>query len=220
MIKGWLNTAMEKDIRTSVKYAATSQEIWEDLKERFGKESAPKAYELKQSLSATRQDGLSVSAYYTKLRGIWDEIHSVLPMPICECKRCTCDIGKKLSARQDKERLYEFLLGLDAEFSTIRTQILAMQPIPTLGASYHLVAEDEQQRAISGSRRTEMDAAAFQAFHPNRRDQNQTSQRPARKEWKKEVEGKNEHCDFCGKDGHNRDGCFKRIGYPEWWPGK
>ena len=29
-----------------------------------------------------------------------------------------------------------------------------------------------------------------------------------------------EHCSFCGKDGHNRDGCFMRIGYPEWWPGK
>lgn len=21
-------------------------------------------------------------------------------------------------------------------------------------------------------------------------------------------------------DGHNRKGCFKRIGYPDWWPGK
>ncbi|KAM0049229.1 putative RNA-directed DNA polymerase [Helianthus debilis subsp. tardiflorus] len=31
---------------------------------------------------------------------------------------------------------------------------------------------------------------------------------------------KTEHCDFCGRDGHNRDGCFKRIGYPDWWPGK
>ena len=28
------------------------------------------------------------------------------------------------------------------------------------------------------------------------------------------------HCEVCGKDGHNRDGCFKLIGYPEWWPGK
>nr|GEU89861.1 putative Gag-polypeptide of LTR copia-type [Tanacetum cinerariifolium] len=40
MIKGWLNTAMEKGIRDSVKYANTSSEIWSDLKERFGKERA------------------------------------------------------------------------------------------------------------------------------------------------------------------------------------
>ncbi|KAJ0493602.1 putative RNA-directed DNA polymerase [Helianthus annuus] len=27
------------------------------------------------------------------------------------------------------------------------------------------------------------------------------------------------HCTFCGEDGHNKEVCFKRIGYPAWWPG-
>ena len=40
LIKGWLTTAMEKDIRNSVKYAATAKEIWDDLEERFGKDPA------------------------------------------------------------------------------------------------------------------------------------------------------------------------------------
>ncbi|XP_021986123.1 uncharacterized protein LOC110882398 [Helianthus annuus] len=109
MIIGWLTTAMDKDIRGSVKYANASSEIWNDLKERFGKESAPRAYELKQSLSITHQDGSSVSAYYTKLRGIWDEIQSVFPIPRCTCGNCTCSIGKRLTEFKDKERLYEFL---------------------------------------------------------------------------------------------------------------
>lgn len=121
LIKGWLDTAMVEEIRTSVKYASTSQEIWEDLKERFGKETAPKAYKLKQSMSIARQEGLSVSAYYTKLYGIWDEIQSVLPMSICEYKKYKCGISKKLSELQDKESLYEYLLGLNFEFVTIRT---------------------------------------------------------------------------------------------------
>nr|KAJ0216060.1 hypothetical protein LSAT_V11C300142130 [Lactuca sativa] len=25
---------------------------------------------------------------------------------------------------------------------------------------------------------------------------------------------------FCAKNGHNKDGCFKKIGYPEWRTGK
>ena len=74
MVKGWLTTAMEKDIRNSVKYASTAGEIWNDLLERFGKESAPRAYELKQILTGTQQGGASVSAYYTKLRRLWDEM--------------------------------------------------------------------------------------------------------------------------------------------------
>ncbi|XP_076898288.1 uncharacterized protein LOC143551827 [Bidens hawaiensis] len=95
MIKGWLTTAMEKDIQGSVKYANTYIEIWSDLRKRFGKESAPHAYVLKQSLTITRQEGASVSTYYTKLLSLWDEIQTVLSPPRCICGKCSCDVGKK-----------------------------------------------------------------------------------------------------------------------------
>ncbi|KAL8245355.1 hypothetical protein R6Q59_011613 [Mikania micrantha] len=93
---------MEKEIRGSVKYANTSLEIWNDLKERFGKESTPRAYELKQSLTITHQDGTSVSAYYTKLHALWDEIQRVLPLPRCTCGNCMCDLGKKINEFKEK----------------------------------------------------------------------------------------------------------------------
>ncbi|KAI3754367.1 hypothetical protein L1987_54149 [Smallanthus sonchifolius] len=216
IVKGWLTTAMEKEIRASVKYANTAAEIWEDLKERFGKESAPRAYELKQRLNVTRQDGASVSAYYTKLRRIWDEINVVLPTPRCTCDECKCEIGKKLVESKEKERLYEFLLGLDADFAVIRTQILAMKPTPSLSNAYHMVAEDEQQRTIATGKKTIPEAAAFQA----NRKETSSSKKPWQKGDKTSTANKVEHCTFCGKDGHNKEGCFKRIGYPDWWPGK
>ena len=34
------------------------------------------------------------------------------------------------------------------------------------------------------------------------------------------MEEGNKHCTECNRDGHTREGCFKLIGYPEWWPGK
>ncbi|GKB60076.1 LTR copia-type gag-polypeptide [Tanacetum coccineum] len=70
---------MEKNIRNNVKYAGTASKIWSDLKERFGKESAPRAYELKQKIASTRQGGASVSKYFTQLRYIWDEAQSIYP---------------------------------------------------------------------------------------------------------------------------------------------
>lgn len=99
MIKGWLNTAMEKEIRTSAKYATMTQDICEDLKERFGKRNASRVYKLKQSLSTIKQVGLSVSAYYRKLRGLWDKIQSVFPTPMCDYKCCSCGIGKRLAKK-------------------------------------------------------------------------------------------------------------------------
>lgn len=83
------HTAMDKEIRSIVKYANMALEIWNDLHERFGKESAPRGYELKQSITQTRQEGTSISAYYTKLSSIWDEIDSILLTPwwcVFSCK--------------------------------------------------------------------------------------------------------------------------------------
>lgn len=121
MIKCWLTTTMEKDIRSSVKSTSTAREIWAYLQERFGKESAPRVYELKQPFTITRQDEVSVSAYYTKMRGIWDEIQTVSPVLCCTCSNCTCNIGKRLIKSKEKEKLYEFIMRLDNEYSTIKT---------------------------------------------------------------------------------------------------
>ncbi|XP_024974841.1 uncharacterized protein LOC112512947 [Cynara cardunculus var. scolymus] len=187
MIKGWLTTAMEKEIRGNVKYANTAAEMWIDLRERFGKESAPRAYELKNKIAVTHQDDATVSAYYTKLRSLWDEIQSVFPIPQCTCNGCTCDIGKRLVAHK-KKRLYEFLMGLDNGFRVIKTQILATQPTPGLGTAYHLVAEDERQKLITEDKKPTVEAAAFKAFVPPKRDNfspHNRKQRPIRKQQNK-----------------------------------
>lgn len=133
-----------------------AKEIWDDLKERFGKGSAPRAYELRQAASVVRQEKLSVSAYYTKLKGLWDEIQTVSPTPRCTCSGCTCNIQKELMMVREKEHLFDFLMGVDDSFSPVKTHILSITPIPILGAAYHLVAEDEQQRQISAIRRPAM----------------------------------------------------------------
>ncbi|KAL7612214.1 hypothetical protein Lser_V15G08495 [Lactuca serriola] len=188
MIKGWLTTAMENEIRTSIKYANNAVEMWSDLRERFGKET-----------------------YYTKLRGLWDEIQSVLLTPRCTCDKCDCGLGKSLVELKEKERLYEFLMGLDSEFSIVRTQILALKPTPSLGFAYHHVVEDEQQRSITNTKRPTVEAIAFQAY--TKTNTNQHGNKAVEK-----ITKQGEHYSFCDKDGHTCDGCFKRIGYPDWWP--
>nr|GEZ44072.1 hypothetical protein [Tanacetum cinerariifolium] len=58
MIKGWLTTAMEKNIQNIVK-----------------------TYDLKQKMGSTQQCGASVSTYFTQLRLIWDNAQSIQPFP-------------------------------------------------------------------------------------------------------------------------------------------
>nr|GEX68162.1 hypothetical protein [Tanacetum cinerariifolium] len=153
MIKGWLTTAMEKGIRDNVKYANTSSEIWSDLKERFGKESAPRVYELKKKITATRQEGSSVSTYYTRLR-----------------------------------------------------------------TAYHMVAEDERQRAISLENQDVPEPAAFKAFQWRDNNFRSSNEKYIAKQEKENKQ--NDECTFCKNTGHKREGCFKLVGYPDWWPEK
>ncbi|GJW96612.1 putative RNA-directed DNA polymerase [Tanacetum coccineum] len=187
-----------------------------NLNKRFGKESASRAYELKQKIASTRQGGASVSTYFTQLRSIWDEAQSIYPFPRCSCNKCVCDVGKKINEHQEKERLYEFLMGLDAEFTVIRTQILATKPVPSLETAYHMVAEDERQRAVSNENINPHETAAFKAFQRRNGPRGSNKERSGTKTVKEGIE----HCTECNKDGHKREGCFKLIGYPEWWPKK
>ncbi|XP_028763325.1 uncharacterized protein LOC114721632 [Neltuma alba] len=96
MVKGWLKSAMNKELRSSVRYAMTAREIWIDLEERFGKGSAPRAYELRHAIAHMRQENQSVPTFFTKLKGYWDEIDSIAPWPKCTCGGCKCDLQKQL----------------------------------------------------------------------------------------------------------------------------
>lgn len=90
-----------------------------------------------------------------------------------------------------------------------------MKPTSSLGNEYHLVVEDEQQRSITNTKRPITEVAAFEAFV--KREPGLTHQ--ANKFMKKHG-NQLEHCSFYDKEGHTRDGCFKRVGYPEQQHGK
>lgn len=93
MVKGCLTKAIGQNIISNVKQAKIGPEIWSNIQERLGKESTLRAYELKQSLTTTHQEGMSVSVYYTKLCDTQDEIQFVSSIPHCTCCKCPCDIG-------------------------------------------------------------------------------------------------------------------------------
>ncbi|CAH9069478.1 unnamed protein product [Cuscuta epithymum] len=122
------------------------------------------------------------------------------------CGKCSCNITKKINEARDRDRLYDFLMGLDDYYSQLKSQILATQPIPTLTAAYHLISEGEQHRMIATSRKAGLEGSAFQA-------QAKSTSDPNRKINGKEVR----YCTHCGKSNHTHETCFEIIGYPANW---
>ncbi|RVW84995.1 hypothetical protein CK203_037699 [Vitis vinifera] len=68
-----------------------------------------------RDIACLRQEQLSVSAYYTKLKGLWDELASYN--------------AAAHGAQQDQQKLMQFLMGLNESYSAIRGQILLMNPL-------------------------------------------------------------------------------------------
>ncbi|KAI9176554.1 hypothetical protein LWI28_004179 [Acer negundo] len=76
MIRSWIINTLSPDITDSVIYYSSGHEIWEDLRERFSQSNAPRIFEIQRDIAYLRQEQLSVSTYYTKLKGLWDELDS------------------------------------------------------------------------------------------------------------------------------------------------
>ncbi|GKE37515.1 hypothetical protein Tco_1460920 [Tanacetum coccineum] len=81
----------------------------------------------------------------------------------------------------------------------------------TYDSPYYLHPSDYPKQLHEN--RTPHESAAFKAFQ-RRNGLNKERIRG------KVMEERNKHCTKCNKDGHICEGCFKLIGYPEWWPRK
>uniref|UniRef100_A0A6V7QVB5 Retrotransposon Copia-like N-terminal domain-containing protein n=1 Tax=Ananas comosus var. bracteatus TaxID=296719 RepID=A0A6V7QVB5_ANACO len=200
MVIAWIFNSLDKSLQGSVAYAEDAKDMWDDLKDRFSQGNAPRVFQLKTELSLLRQDGLSVASYYTKLKTLWDELDDYSGTPAC-----TCAAARDYVKKKETEKLYQFLMGLNAEtFGTVRSQILNSDPLPTLSKAYSMVTQEERQRMVANGRDDRVDAAAFFA--------NSSGKGSA-----KPTQGHRLKCDHCQKIGHDRESCWELNGYPENW---
>ncbi|RVW58109.1 hypothetical protein CK203_111120 [Vitis vinifera] len=121
-------------------------EVWEDLCERFSQSNAPRIFEIQRDIACLRQEQLSVSAYYTKLKGLWDELASYN--------------AAAHGAQQDQQKLMQFLMGLNESYSAIRGQILLMNPLPSVRQAYSSISQEEKQRLLTSTNAAAESAAS------------------------------------------------------------
>ncbi|KAL0374834.1 UNVERIFIED_CONTAM: hypothetical protein Sradi_3399100 [Sesamum radiatum] len=99
MIISWLWNSMSKDIVESFMYCATSRELWLAIQARYGRRNGPMVYRLQREISTISQHDLSLTAYLTKVTKLWNELHTLAPVPKCRCGGCTCGINQAIDDR-------------------------------------------------------------------------------------------------------------------------
>ncbi|KAM1801308.1 hypothetical protein ACFX11_032935 [Malus domestica] len=190
MIVAWIINSIDSYISDSILYMTGAHEIWDELEERYSQSNAPQIFQLQRDISCLSQDQLSIAAYYTKLKSLWDELSSY-----SDSSSCTC------GAQNERNRLMQFLMGLNDSYSAVRGQILLMNPLPTVRQAYSSISQEEKQRSLSLSRTTTATAAMAVRQGHHSKSSGSSTRKPM-------------HCTHCDQDYHTIDTCYQLHGYP------
>ncbi|XP_074352045.1 uncharacterized protein LOC141691206 [Apium graveolens] len=144
-----INSGLDETIAKSVLFMRTAQEIWDDLEGRYGYASMAQIFCLEQQLLDIKQGSDSVSEFFTKIKTIWDGISDANPLPHCTCANCTCDLSKRIKQQHEDQRLLQFMMKLNDNFTTVRSNILMMHPLPNLSQAQSFHSRRETQGNIS-----------------------------------------------------------------------
>lgn len=126
--------------------------------------NGPRIQQLRSDLHRCVQAGQSVVTYFGRLFKIWDELSLYVATRGCTCGLCTCNWAASPSQEREDKKVHQFLVGLDISlFGTIRSNIIAQEPLPPLNRDYALLIQEDRQRAISTSQDQQPDVGAFAA---------------------------------------------------------
>lgn len=130
---------------------------------------------------------MSVPSYFMKLKSLWDEIESIAPRPRCSHDNCVCNVQLPCVSWRSFCNCQDPRLW--ARYQHFRW------------VTYHLVAEDEQQKLISSLHKPNNESMEFQTsssrYNNNRKDLPK--------------------CDHYRKEGHWKGSYWDIIGYPPNW---
>ncbi|KAJ8537130.1 hypothetical protein K7X08_035531 [Anisodus acutangulus] len=91
----------------------------------------------------TIQGSSNITTYFTRLRSLSDELSTAYVGPTCSCGA--------LPKLLEEQKLFQFLDGLSDSYSTWKSKILVMSPLPSLSRAYSLLQHDEKQNEHSPS---------------------------------------------------------------------
>ncbi|KAL0383129.1 UNVERIFIED_CONTAM: Retrovirus-related Pol polyprotein from transposon TNT 1-94 [Sesamum calycinum] len=213
MVISWIWNSISKDIVEAFMYASSSRELWLELQRRYGRSNGPMLYQIQRELSTVSQGDLSVTAYLTKVKKLWNELSCLDPVPKCTCGKCICEISKVISLKNESTELMQFLMGLHEVYESERSQILMMDPLPDVEKAYAMVLSVEKQRSVHINMKDfqHTNSIYHVAGKENKRGFNAVQKK------KLFIDKRSLVCDHCHKSGHSKDSCFKLHGIPDWY---
>ncbi|KAK2419471.1 hypothetical protein QL285_041567 [Trifolium repens] len=145
-------------------------------------------YDLKRKIFNAKQENLPITEYFGVLNSLWIELDQYQNLKM-ECSQDTVILNVVI----ERDRIFDFLAGLNVEFGPIRVQILGKEKLLTLTEVFYTVPSEETRRH------------AMLSEHPPDVSALAVSKGP-------QPSSSIFYCEHCNKSWHNKQNCFKLHG--------
>ncbi|XP_075080586.1 uncharacterized protein LOC142166071 [Nicotiana tabacum] len=139
----WLSNTVAGELVPSIMYSSSAKKVWDEFKERFDKDNLTRIYQLWAEIASLKQGTESVTSYFSKMKDLWDELDILTPLPSCDCEE-----SRPYVEHLVRQRLLQFLMGLNESYSQVRSNILQRRPVLSVNQAYVVAIEDESQRTL------------------------------------------------------------------------
>ncbi|GAU25648.1 hypothetical protein TSUD_265740 [Trifolium subterraneum] len=213
LIHSWILNSVEPSIARSIVFMENASDVWLDLKERFSQGDLVRVSELQQEIYALTQGTRSVTNFYSDLKTLWEELEIYMPIPNCTCHhRCSCDAMRLARSHHHMLHVMRFLTGLNEEFNAVKSQILLLDPLPSITKIFSMVLQFERQNcpvSVDDSKIL-VNAAKSRSYGSSRPDACSSGNgKPDASSF-----GSKRFCTYCHKTNHFVENCFKKHGVP------
>ncbi|XP_073265279.1 uncharacterized protein [Populus alba] len=156
----------------------------------------------------TKQNGHPVNLYYVELNSVWQEIDKQRPIKMI----CAADLRTRQEEIQ-KDRIYDFLTGLDEVFDSIRSDLLRKKSVPSIEECFNTIRREAQRQVTMLGAKNTGEGSSIAMISKSTTPSNLRTLRAINKAEKDKL-----RCSHCnGKSAIPRDTCFEIHGYPDWF---
>ncbi|KAJ9547058.1 hypothetical protein OSB04_019601 [Centaurea solstitialis] len=209
MIMSWLWNSMTPEISDTCMFLSTAKKIWDALHDTYSKvNDAALIYDIKTKTTGAKQGMKTVTEYANFLQNQWQELDYYRTLDV-DCSKCSAGIKKFI----ERDRVYDFLTGLNSEFDLVRIQILGRSEFPSLNEAISLVRAKESRRGIMlESPSTENSALLTSNKTHGLVLDKAVTQKANRFNGQKDREEL--WCTYCKKPRHTKEQCWRLHGKP------
>ena len=200
LVIAWLINSMEPAIGKPHLFLPTAKDVWEAVRDMYSDlENSSQIFDLKSKLWRSRQGDREVTTYYNQMVPLWQELD------LCYEDEWDCpNDSVRHRKREENDRVYVFLAGLNQNLDEVRGRILGRKPLPFIREVFSEVRREEARRKVMLTDPEPKSNLEIESSPLVSRGSDSDGDR-RKKPW----------CDHCKKPWHTKETCWKIHGKPQ-----